>query len=268
MGKTLVIVAIRSNVQWLEMNKEKFFAQGDTPITRSIFMPQGKWLNKHWQYIKFWDQMLNSKYFVIRNRMQKLAEKSHAKIKNLDLVIKGKEAIFNFTRKYRNDSWIMLPVDDDDFFHPEVANKSLEAYNSADVINWNTTCFDTSKTIGKRLVQMSNSILPSNGYAITDKVVKKLPPKITDEMISRHCTMLSFINKNSLTRKTILENLALYNKNPLSFSSTRKKTMKREVIQDYFSGVRKSLKEEVNNYPHDWVYPYVNQIKKVLTKCF
>lgn len=263
--KPIIIVAIRSNINWLEMTKEKFFAQGRTPITKNIFMPNGNWLNKHWKYINIWNSILKQDYFSVRNKLQNFAEKTHSNIKNLDIVIKGRDSIFNFIKKYKNDKWIILPIDDDDFFNPEIANRVLENYGShvCDIMTWQTVMFNVSTT---KLIKQT-SVFPSNSYMISNRVSKKVPNDVLNEMISRHASIKKKMLIYNLNHFQIGDDLALYNKNPLSFSGTRGKKINTKSISNYFSSVRKELRS-INDNGFKWVKPYANGIQKILKGCF
>jgi hypothetical protein len=263
--KPIIIVAIRSNINWLEMDKKKFFAQGKTPITRNIFMPGGNWLNKHWKYIRIWNSVLKQNYFSVRNKLQKFAEKTHSNIKNLDIVIKGKDSIFNFIKKYKNDKWIILPIDDDDFFNPTIANKVIENYEShiCDIMTWKTVMFNVSKT---KLIN-HNGVFPSNSYMISNRVSKKVPNDVLNEMISRHASIKKKMLAYNLNHFEIGYDLALYNKSPVSFSGTRNKEINKDNISEYFSSVREELKS-IDDNGFNWVRPYANGVQKILKGCF
>jgi hypothetical protein len=266
--KPIIIVAIRSNVNWLEMNKKKFFAQGNTPITRNIFMPEGNWLLKHWKYIKLWDSILNEKYFHVRNKLQRFSEKTHSNIHNLDIVIKGKDSIFQFVKKYKNDRWIILPIDDDDFFHPVVVNKVLEAYESCkcDIVTWRTVLFEAANGNVKLVGQ--NSVFPSNSYMITNRVAKKVPNDVLNEMISIHAVVKKKSKEYSLKYSKLDSDLSLYSKSPVSFSGTRQKTIVRSAIHDYFASIRNSLINEVQHDMFPWIKPYAKSVNCILQECF
>lgn len=263
--KPLVIVAIRSNINWLEMTKEKFFAQGRTPITKNIFMPKGKWLGKHWKYINIWNSLLKQDYFSVRSKLQNFSEKTHSNIKNLDIIIKGKDSIFNFIRKYKNDRWIMLPIDDDDFFNPIIANKVLETYDShiCDIISWQTVLFNVSTT----KILRQTSVFPSNSYMISNRVSKKVSNDDLNEMISRHASLKKKMLEYNLNHFKIGNDLALYNRNPLGFSGTRGKKITKGAISKYFSNVKEELRS-IDDGGYRWIRPYANGVQKILKGCF
>ena len=248
------------------MDEEAFFSQGRGPINKDIFKPNSNWLFKHWVYIQFWDSLLKQKYFQTRHKLQKFAEKTHTQVKGVDLIIKGKQALFQFIKKYKNDEWIMLPTDDDDFFNPGLVDKVLGHFD-ADIIHWNTLCFDTTQPrLGMHVEQMKNNIFPSNSYAITNKL-SKLPGPLLEEMISRHCIVRNYTQQFLLVHQHAKANLSIYNKNPLSFSSTRVKTMVKSKINNYFEAIGKSLQGDVEcDFP--WATPYLVKIKNILQECF
>lgn len=267
MGKPLVVIAIRSNVDWLEMSKEKFFAQGKGPINEDIFKKKDYWLSKHWDYIQIWNSYLKRDYFRTRHKMQKFAERTHNQIKGIDLIVKGKEAIFQFVKRYKSDNWIMLPTDDDDCFNPTVVDKVLEN-DKAEVVKWNTVCFDTTHpAYGMRLMLMGNAIFPSNSYALTSKAAVKLPKLALEEMICRHCLVRHYSQAFLLKCKRIQDTLSLYNKNPLSFSATREKAMVPAKIHKYLDTVGKALAGPIN-YEYPWTAPYITGFRRILQDCY
>lgn len=212
--------------------------------------------------------MLRVPYFETRHYLRLIAEKSHSNINGVDVIIKGKEAIFKFVQRYKNDKWIMFPTDDDDFYSPEIVDNVLEFsgydFSGVDVVTWDTLSLNTCGRL--RICYGLPNRIGSNAYAITNKVAKRVPNQV-EEIIARH----SAAGKYKNCRHNTGGMWALYNCNISSLSSlTKEKDIidlwDKEIMRAYFESTHQIVSKP---FVHDvqWVADYGNEIFQVLRSC-
>jgi len=150
------VIYVRTNVDWSKMNFERFRNQ-----PREV-APAGKSLD--WligsRLIADWNALFKLDYWTFRYKLQQIAMESLRAVKNTEIIV-GLKAL----KKELADPkpCYIMPIDDDDWFCPELANKVAKATRG--LVCWPIVGCTHNKC--KRLsVKSMEEMFRPNSYAI------------------------------------------------------------------------------------------------------
>ncbi len=164
-----VVAFLRTNINWLDMTWEEFEALEERNDTARRVNHREKGLLSN--AIQIWNDLFGVSYFAIRHRLRLIAETTWAQILDLDVFIKSSTSD-SLLESF--DDFIVMPVDDDDWFHPRVAQVLRKHFtSSSEGFYWDDAVLGgTHKRGGIHCVQnfalrSPNRQLCTNNYALT-----------------------------------------------------------------------------------------------------
>jgi hypothetical protein len=170
--------------------------------------------------VKLWNKFIDPDYFNFREKLKK----EMMGLWKIPYVTQSD----NFLKKL-NDDDIIVPVDDDDFFHPELEDFLLEYAKDNEYGHWGTlvhTSFMNNRFSiwenNKKKLGSSKIEICTNCYFFKLKVLKKLNHKQVVELLSTHHNSL-FKAKEMNLKIMNKENcvMSVYNRHPASHSILR-----------------------------------------------
>lgn len=165
-----VVLYVRTNVDWGSMTEETFLNQeSHHRAARPIPVSEKRQLLER---IRLWNRTFPVTYFQYRQRLKEIAEFNWSRLTDIDLVIRHPELISLLERL---DEFLVLPVDDDDWFHPQIA-RTLQARcgTETDALHWTSGAYDSvprqrqfGKGWGRLRFWEAAGTFATNNYAIT-----------------------------------------------------------------------------------------------------
>lgn len=172
--KVNIVLYVRSDVDWGRMTEEGFLQQ-----ERSSSSVEGMSECRRrslLESIRLWNRAFGMSYFAYRQELKKIAETNWARVRNLDLVARRPELIAALEAL---DPCVVLPVDDDDWFHPDAADVLRRSWSpGVDAFHWPDGLyrsvpfqdrFDEPVHQKRLIVRRGKGDFTTNGYAVTTK---------------------------------------------------------------------------------------------------
>lgn len=183
----LVVLYVRTNVAWWKMDATRYFTQD--PQRDGVRVLSAKQRPKLFRAVRVWNRTFRMPYWEYRHRLLEIAAKNWARLGGVDLIVKGGRA---FDILNRLDRFLVVPVDDDDWFHPKMAEILRERYDPAwHAFRWTDAYYQTAprgrQAGGPQLVpRRQTADFPTNGYAITAAGWRACPESARHRVIFFH----------------------------------------------------------------------------------
>lgn len=141
---------------------------------------------------KNWNAHINPSYFKFRDQIVRIAKGNHA-ILNADLYF---DTALDIQDKLNSleGRFVVLFSDDDDWYHPNVFDSVVEAYNQnndLDAIMWNHCAYcNNYKQFDKNhkapyFILTNNVFFHTNNYALTDNFFRKFSSQEDIDLLNR-----------------------------------------------------------------------------------
>lgn len=240
-----IIIVVRSNTDWKRMTIERLFQ--DNPHFDRL-KAKATEIQKYKDYIEVWNDKFNISFFEFRHEIKLLSEKNWCNLESIYAIIKDA----NLARKLidKIGHCIILPTDDDDWYHPNLtAEIDQIKFNS---LTWPIAVH--SSNLNHVFVRKDDYL--TNNYAISKPGWNTLTDKrksLVKHVLDRKLFSSSGIQIDSC--------LSAWNRNMTSFSWIRRwkekgiEALERKVK---FNTRRKSMLPEAA-----WIEPFANQMTKL-----
>lgn len=162
--------------------------------------------------IKIWDRLYTVSYFSYRLAIQRIAFDSWK-------IPWFFEPVESFVADLRDED-LVLPVDDDDWFHPDLGS-ILECENG-DFVFWDEIVNQTAYKADLHSWFGCHTTMCSNNYALRGRLLKKLPQAQRDYVLMGHANVLKVMASARVAVKKIPLHLSCYNWHPGSVSVLRR----------------------------------------------
>lgn len=186
-----VVLHVRTNIDWATMTEEGFLRQEQPPGSACPMSAEQR--QALLRAIRLWDRTFRMSYFSYRQRLKEIAELSWTRIRNLDLILRrpGLSAILDIL-----DEYIVLPVDDDDWFHPDIADVLRRRWRpGVDAFHWPDGLyrpvpfqerFDQSAHQIRLILRKLHADFATNGYALTRTGLSKCKAPLRGRVLAFH----------------------------------------------------------------------------------
>lgn len=219
-----VVIPIRTVADYRSMTKEKFEAQLNQkhkPMMELRVFIANNMLN-------VWDQSFRMSYVAYRDRISKLARQT-LEATGCD-ILPGPEEFIEWYTSDQDEDAIICPIDDDDWFAPNISDVASYFDKDTQLVVWNNTVLHSITRYhfgvgdGHRLA--------SNNWAVRKSYLKSLPKNtgrnlILDSHYHAETYMKKELPKNKI--KYIDERFNVYNRHPASLSFIREKINELEI---------------------------------------
>lgn len=204
-----------------------------------------------------WDRTFRMGYIEYRHRMAEIAKQNHADTGCL--VLRGHEAFSRWYTESDEDA-IIVPVDDDDWLSPTLADVAKEFEPKTQVVVWKTTVLHS---LTKHFYGVSEGFkLNSNNWAIRKSLLKRF-----DDKTARHTVLLSHFHADNFIKKHVGDGLkrlqsrhSVYNRHLASLSFLRQKLTEEDITLELPKVVRRPM--DFSASPEDcvWCSPYARRL--------
>lgn len=186
-----VALHVRTNIDWGAMTEDGFLQQERLSTSTSVMSAEQR--QGFLTAIRLWNRTFSMSYFEYRQRLKEIAELSWTRIRNLDLVLRRPDlsAILDSL-----DEYIVLPVDDDDWFHPDIADVLRRRWRpSVDAFHWPDGLyrpvpfqerFDQSAHQIRLILRKLHADFATNGYALTRTGLSKCKAPLRGRVLAFH----------------------------------------------------------------------------------
>jgi len=213
-----VVLYLRSNIDWRTMTDARFAGQRDD-VTSTQPMSTDR-LEKLIRSVRMWNDVFPVSYFEYRQRLREIAELNWLRMRGICVVIREQQFHSLF------DQWgqcIVLPVDEDDWFHPDLAERLPQLFDPAvDVYHWDDFLYRPVPFLGQepdhepiRRRKWASSF-GTNSYAIASTSLRKLTPVLRQQVLLHHEAAGELFCRPGFRRHYIDECLSLSHKSPAS----------------------------------------------------
>ena len=186
-----VVLYVRTNLDWGTLTEETFLRQEERANSvRAMSADQKQTLLNA---IQLWNRTFGVSYFAYRQRLKEIAELNWTRIRNLDLVVRRQDLL---TILEHVDRFIVLPVDDDDWFHPDVADilrrhsrPDVDAFHWPDGLYRSVPFQDRFKQTASQdrlVVRHWPGDFATNGYALTRTGLSRCNTQTRQRVLAFH----------------------------------------------------------------------------------
>jgi len=177
-----IILFVRTNIDWKNLDLDAFSSMNSgTDEARSIAVNVRAKMSTA---IEQWESSFDFSFFEYRQRLKEIAEANWARLDRVHAIIKGDSMLPVI---WDMDDSIVIPVDDDDWFAPELSTRLLEResqlesrFESPPVYRWEFGQFDVvgadKKGRPKWDHHQEETPFGTNGYALSSLALSALGP--------------------------------------------------------------------------------------------
>jgi SAM-dependent methyltransferase len=254
-----VVLYIRTNLDWGSLTEENFLRQEEySNSARAMSADQKQAFLKA---IRLWNRTFSLSYFTYRQRLKEIAELSWTRIRDLDLIVRRQDL---FTVLDHLDQFIVLPVDDDDWFHPDIANVLRQHWrDDVDAFHWPDGLYRSVPFQDRFQQTMSQERLvlrhwpgdfATNGYALTRAGFSRCDLQTKRRVLSFHWAAGKTFHQPGFTRRLLDQPLSASNKSLASATNLKALNRRADVVRN-----APHLKRRTTNIPHQlrWAQEYV-----------
>jgi hypothetical protein len=173
----LAFIGVRATVDWQAMDLARFLAQLHAPLLPGEMRALA-------ETVALWDRTFSVGYFAFRHRLKGLAEANWAEMEEVAAVIKSPDLLHEIARISDHD-YVILPVDDDDWFHPLAAKEAAAQAAGADSLSWLTGIRKHLSTEPPR-VRINTDMFFTNSYAITRRGYRRMNEHEQHRIVQSH----------------------------------------------------------------------------------
>jgi SAM-dependent methyltransferase len=212
-----VVLHVRTNIDWRTMTEEAFLRQEDVSNSARAMSAEQK--ERFLAAIRLWNRTFGMSYFAYRQRLKEIAELSWTRIRNLDAIVRVPNLMPALDALER---YIVLPVDDDDWFHPDVADVLRQHWRpNVDAFHWPDVLyrpvpfqdrFDQPVHQERLGVRRWDSDFATNGYALTRAGLGKCKAELRRRVLAFHWSAGKTFHSTGFERSFIDRPLSASNK--------------------------------------------------------
>ncbi|AGA25613.1 hypothetical protein [Singulisphaera acidiphila] len=221
-----VVLHVRTNVDWGSMTEENFLRQEE--FSNSVRSLSDAQKEEFLRAIRLWNRTFGMSYFAYRQGLKEIAELSWTRVRNLDLVLRRPEL---FPALEGLDPCILMPVDDDDWFHPDAADVLRRSWSPGfDAFHWPDGLyrsvpfqerFDRPAAQVRLVVRRWDSDFTTNGYAITRKGLAAVPGPMRKRVLAFHWAAGKAFHREGVERCFVDQVLSASNKSLASATNLK-----------------------------------------------
>ncbi|MFV0442077.1 MAG: class I SAM-dependent methyltransferase [Planctomycetaceae bacterium] len=254
-----VVLYVRTNLDWETLTEESFLRQEECANSVRAMSADQKQTLLH--AIQLWNRTFGVSYFAYRQRLKEIAELNWTRIRNLDLVVRRQDL---FTVVEHLDRFIVLPVDDDDWFHPDVADILRRHWRpDVDAFHWPDGLyrsvpfqdrFDQTAAQDRLVVRHWAGDFATNGYALTRTGVSRCNVQTRRRVLAFHWAAGKTFHQPGFTRCWIDQPLSASNKSLASATNLKALFHRADVVRNV-----PHLRRRTTNIPPQlrWTQEYV-----------
>lgn len=229
-----VVLYVRTNIDWGGLTEETFLKQEqESNSVRGMTEDQKR---EFLRAIRLWNRTFALSYFAYRQRLKEIAELNWTRMQNLDLVVRRQD-LFSVL------DWlghcIVLPVDDDDWFHPDVANvlrrhwrPDIDAFHWPDGLYRSVPFqdrFDQPTNQQRLVVRHWPGDFATNDYALTQSGLRRCGPQEKHRVLAFHWAAGKAFHRSGVNRCYLDRPLSASNKS-LASATNLKALVDRSLI--------------------------------------
>ena len=232
-----VAIYARTNVDWRTMSEERFMEQ--ERYTRSAKAMRAEDREHFLRMIRLWNRTFGVSYFEYRQRLREIAELSWSRVRDLDLLVRQQDL---YELLEARQQYIVLPVDDDDWFHPDVANVVREHWRpELDVLHWpdGVFCsvpfqdrFEETAALPRLRERHWKGNFTTNGYALTKKGLAQCAGDLRKRVVLYHLQAGEIFHGEQFRRRFIDRPLSVTNKSLASCVNLRQMSGERDLLRN------------------------------------
>lgn len=157
----------RTEVRWGELCLESYLDQEKSQ--RSVLCRPRVMFENMKTRITWWSEVFEMSYFEYRQNLCDISTMSRNRVRGVDIDIRDKHAV---DRLLEIPGVIVLPTDDDDFYCPEVADRTRDLIGDATAVSWSEVYNDIGQD--RCEVRPCDHIWGTNGYAVSGAALLSL----------------------------------------------------------------------------------------------
>jgi len=254
-----VALHVRTNIDWRTMTEDRFLQQEQFSNSARGMSAEQK--AGFLQAIRIWNRTFAMSYFAYRQRLKEIAELSWTRVRNLDLIVRRPELVAMLDA---SDPYIVLPVDDDDWFHPEIAEVLRRRWRpGVDAFHWPDGLyrpvpfqdrFEQSAHQERLIVRKWDADFATNGYALTRAGLAKCNAQLKPRVLAFHWSAGKTFHQAGFERCFVDRPLSASNKSLASCTN-----LKPLVDRSHFMRNVPHLMRRTTNIPEPlrWTQEYV-----------
>lgn len=259
MAVPTVALYVRTNIDWRTMTEDRFWQQERFSNSARAMSEQQKMM--FLEAIRLWNRTFAMSYFAYRQRLKEIAELSWTRIRNLDLVLRRQDL---FTILDGVEHYIVLPVDDDDWFHPEIADVLRQSWRPGiDAFHWHDGLyrpvpfqdrFDQSQQQERLIVRRWGADFATNGYALTRDGLSKCSVPLRHQVLAFHWTAGKTFHQQGVERSFVDQLLSASNKSLASCTNLKALVDRTHLIRNVPHLMRRTMDMP---QPLQWTEEYI-----------
>ena len=249
-----VVIVVRMTANYANLNKDNFRSQINDPYKPKtelqIFIANNM--------LDLWDRIFCMPYIKYRSKICDIASRN---LNNTGcLIIRGYQEFIEWYSKDEEDC-IIVPVDDDDWFSPNISDVSKLFKESTNIVIWKNTVLHSLTRFHFGVVEGNR--MGSNNWAVRKSYLKKM-----DDKEARHFVLLSHVHaeshvKNKMKKAEVSfveDSFNIYNRHIASLNFIRSQIDKGDVVKELTA----ISKRDVTNFQFTdklaWAEEYKNDI--------
>ncbi|MCG6154359.1 class I SAM-dependent methyltransferase [Rubinisphaera margarita] len=261
----VAILYLRTDVTWRVMSEDTFMDQERHHRSTIPLTPPRR--REILQRIELWNRTFTMTYFEYRQNIKDIAELNRSHICNIDLVVRNRHSVSHV----KTSEAIFIPVDDDDWFRPDIVSTLLHNSNSeTDLISWRDAIYCPTRyrknQNGEREIifprGLSEHGFATNAYAITAKGLDRFSPEDQAMMLDRHGTVLKTFRacQPCFSHIILEEPQSITHKSPASITKLQPISSQTELL-DQMRTI--SREDEPESICMPWAKPYIRQAQQL-----
>ena len=232
-----IVLHVRTNVDWGSLTEENYLRQEQ--FSNSVRALSDEQKEGFLRAIRLWNRTFGMSYFVYRQRLKEIAELNWARVRNLDLVVRRPDLISILDGL---DRYVVLPVDDDDWFHPDVADILRSRWRAdIDAFHWPDGLyrsvpfqdrFDKPAAQERLVVRHWDDDFTTNGYPITRKGLADIQGSMKHRVLAFHWAAGKTFHRDGVGRCFVDQVLSASNKSLASATNLKALTDRTLVLRN------------------------------------
>lgn len=236
-----IFLCLRNHQDWEKINIDKIWCKSN------VFHDELTFLSN----VKNWEKCIFPNYIDFRLSIKKIALSKWS----LPYYIYDDDLIHKF-----NDEDIIVPIDDDDWLHPNFKEFIEENSKNYDFGFWDKLVNHTVGVFNLHSWYKHHSGMGSNNYFFRIGFLKKLSLEKVRKLIKDHCYVSKFVQVNRLKimdKKEVI--MSVYNQHPASYS-----VLKTIGHNDFISLFSKKENKEIP-FCYEWTKEGINEVRNLVS---
>lgn len=250
-----VVIVVRSSPDYKNLTNENFRAQLNQPYKPktelNILISNG--------VLDIWNKTFRINYIYFRYQVHQIAKLSLQNT-NCQIIWGYKEFVEWYTNN--KEDCIIVPVDDDDWFSPEIIELPKCFESNENLVIWKKSILHSITTFRYEVIQEYN--MGSNNWALKFSYLKSLP-----DTVARHLVLLSHKHSQEYFKHNLLKSkikyvenyLSLHVRHPSSLSFIRQKIDEADFSKQLKQIASKKPILPLNNLDFEWAKNYIEKLQ-------